>query len=915
MLSLAPLTLKQIDYYLKMSENDYYAASAERPGVWLGDVARQLCGGSQIVSRHFERLMRGLHPQTQVPLIQLTAIGSNRDHQPGTSMALSAPKTVSTVWGIGSSTLRVVVENCHAEGVDAAIRYCENNLVVSRRGHGGRTREPVRVIAASFLHGTSRNLDPQLHTHVLLLNVGQRADGSFGTVVNKPLYDHQKEIGAIYRAALAVALRRDLGVRVEFDSPEVAKAQRYQGFRLVDVPKELESAFSSRRKEIVAAMKARGVWGPKAAEYATLDTRRPKRSLPLNDIREYWKTIAAQHKFGPEQVEAILYRDRKLAVKDPVVSEASRKAVDEALDYIDLSRVSFDRTQLLGEAALRSKPGVVPVPQLEADANKAFEERKQRQADAGPATGSAGESGETSGRRHDAKAEAGTAHDPGADGQHQGSGKSKEKKQQSQEQEHSQSEAQDATTDVVWTRGWEKLARTTDAMSARQKHRISQNLADGVVGDKSGLSAEQMKALHHITTGTGGFAIVDGLAGTGKTLLLHEARRIWEAAGKTVVGAALSGKATRELEAGSGIASRTIRSVLWHTAPSLNETLQRHVKGLARAAIGKDTGPLQPAKIDRNTVLVIDESSLVSLPELNRLAKLAEKRGAKLVLVGDRRQLEAIVQPGAYEALIDRHGAAALIDIRRQQQEWMRDAVRQAALGDAEGALIQCALAGRFHGAAKGTATEILVSFWKRERTEDLSRTLAIANTKEEVEELNRAIQKARRQEGELGWLKQRINGQWARRGDRVILASTSRRHGFSAGDTGVVKSIGLSSVTVRLDRQRRIPILGFQMPIDIKLSGRDRKALMLGYAVTTFRSQGMSVDRAFILHGGGKEIDRATYVQLSRAVESVRVVSTREQLSASIRAAAAYAAQDERSRQKQWQKMHQQKHQQEMRP
>ena len=183
------------------------------------------------------------------------------------------------------------------------------------------------------------------------------------------------------------------------------------------------------------------------------------------------------------------------------------------------------------------------------------------------------------------------------------------------------------------------------------------------------------------------------------------------------------------------------------------------------------------------------------------------------------------------------------------------------------------------------------------------------------MKELNRAIQKARRQEGELGWLKQRINGQWARRGDRVILASTSRRHGFSAGDTGVVKSIGLSSVTVRLDRQRRIPILGFQMPIDIKLSGRDRKALLLGYAVTTFRSQGMSVDRAFVLHGGGKEIDRATYVQLSRAVESVRVVSTREKLSASIRAAAAYAAQDERSRQKQWQKMHQQKHQQEMRP
>ena len=153
------------------------------------------------------------------------------------------------------------------------------------------------------------------------------------------------------------------------------------------------------------------------------------------------------------------------------------------------------------------------------------------------------------------------------------------------------------------------------------------------------LGEGQRDALEHIT-GSGDLALVVGYAGTGKSAMLGVAREAWEAQGYQVRGAALSGIATESLEAGSGIGSRTIASL-------------EH--GWAQ---GRDV-------LTARDVLVIDEAGMIGSRQMDRVLSAAELAGAKVVLVGDAEQLQAIEAGAAFRALTERHGAAEITEIRR----------------------------------------------------------------------------------------------------------------------------------------------------------------------------------------------------------------------------------------------------------
>jgi Ti-type conjugative transfer relaxase TraA len=142
-------------------------------------------------------------------------------------------------------------------------------------------------------------------------------------------------------------------------------------------------------------------------------------------------------------------------------------------------------------------------------------------------------------------------------------------------------------------------------------------------------------------------AIVVGYAGTGKSAMLGVARDEWERAGYTVRGAALSGIAAEGLEGGSGIASRTIASLEYQW-------------GQGRELLGP------------RDVLVIDEAGMIGTRQMERVLSEAERAGAKVVLVGDAEQLQAIEAGAAFRALAERHGAAEISEIRRQHEDWQR---------------------------------------------------------------------------------------------------------------------------------------------------------------------------------------------------------------------------------------------------
>ncbi len=199
-----------------------------------------------------------------------------------------------------------------------------------------------------------------------------------------------------------------------------------------------------------------------------------------------------------------------------------------------------------------------------------------------------------------------------------------------------------------------RMADTSVTLADRRQHRVSAAMQVTVLHAR-GLGDEQEAAFQHVTANRD-LALVVGYAGTGKSTMLGAAREAWEASGYTVRGATLSGIAAENLEAGSGIDSRTIASL-------------EHAWGQ-----GRD-------ELTSRDVLVIDEAGMVGSRQMERVMSRAAAAGAKLVLVGDPEQLQAIEAGAAFRALAERHGAAEITTVRRQHDDWQRAATKELATG------------------------------------------------------------------------------------------------------------------------------------------------------------------------------------------------------------------------------------------
>jgi Ti-type conjugative transfer relaxase TraA len=256
---------------------DYYAESGRTAGRWIGSGAAELGLTGDVNDRAFDRLAAGFHPETADALVQR----AGESHRPGWDLTFSAPKSVSVVWGVAESEQREAIERAHTQAVERTLSFAQQQeLFITRRGHGGIERESARPIIAAYLHGTSREADPQLHTHAFVLNVATRDDGSYGTLETKPLYEWKMALGAAYRAELAHELRT-LGYETAPDSKG--------NFRISQVPRDLERHFSKRRAQIEAVMSARGTRSAKAAEIAALNTRKAKGSSTATTLRATWR--------------------------------------------------------------------------------------------------------------------------------------------------------------------------------------------------------------------------------------------------------------------------------------------------------------------------------------------------------------------------------------------------------------------------------------------------------------------------------------------------------------------------------------------------------------------------------------------------------------------------------------------------
>ncbi len=154
---------------------------------------------------------------------------------------------------------------------------------------------------------------------------------------------------------------------------------------------------------------------------------------------------------------------------------------------------------------------------------------------------------------------------------------------------------------------------------------------------------EQSAAVAHLTIGTEAIAIVEGKAGTGKTRMLKTAAELWAGAGYKVFGACVAGKAARGLHNATGIQTDTVAKLLFDANSNIKTAVKHYLRQLKRAALGRPTFAFRKSiTLDSKSVLILDDAAMIGTQDLQRILREVERTKAKVVLVGDAKQLQHV---------------------------------------------------------------------------------------------------------------------------------------------------------------------------------------------------------------------------------------------------------------------------------
>ena len=336
-------------YYLESQRsfrhpNEYYTAGEEPDGLWFNPAGLLgLENGGRVDSGDFQRLYNGFAPDGST---RLTRNAGSEQRSPGVDMTFSADKSVSTLWAIADPELRGEIEQAHNDAARVALeetvfRYCAYTRIRDREG---RIRVlPADISVAMFQHGTSRENDPQLHTHCVIFNAARtREDGKWRAMHQYPVYSWAKAAGAVYRNALAWNLREQLGIHMEQYGPN-------NGFtRIEGMPEDLQVFWSKRRKAIVA----------KAGELGIPSLGNASRMAGVNKLTRAGKSHdndpEIRHRRWQEEAEGFIEREALVAALTGNDVEIGREAVRELT-----ARLDDLPTHLAREEAVFRRPDMV----------------------------------------------------------------------------------------------------------------------------------------------------------------------------------------------------------------------------------------------------------------------------------------------------------------------------------------------------------------------------------------------------------------------------------------------------------------------------------------------------------------------------------------------------------------------------
>jgi len=289
MISLSNVASAGVAMHYFSQDNYYTQEQGLQESGWFGRGSKILGLTGKVDKEQFAEVLKGhVGGQELGKFVKNEKTGAQeREHRPGTDLTFSAPKSVSLLAEVDG---RQDVRQAHEAAVVKALAYIESELAGTRQTTGAVTQN-VRtgnLSVAMFRHNTSRDLDPQTHTHAVILNVTLRDDGHWRSLDNTPIFEDKALISAIYTAELAKGLQA-LGF-------ELTRTDDKGNFEITGITRDQIEHFSQRRAEIEAALASRGIAIDSATreerEAATLMTRGRKTQVDHDQLITGWKDQA-----------------------------------------------------------------------------------------------------------------------------------------------------------------------------------------------------------------------------------------------------------------------------------------------------------------------------------------------------------------------------------------------------------------------------------------------------------------------------------------------------------------------------------------------------------------------------------------------------------------------------------------------
>ena len=702
MLSLAKVEGSDAAANYYEQTDDYYGGEIREGTEWWGKGAELLGLSGPVNSRDFRRLLRGRIADG----VEIHRGGSSR--RSATDLTLSAPKSVSIQAMIAGDRR---LYDAHDRAVTKTLEFIEQRLATYRLTLGGETTSipSGNILVARFRHELSREKDPQLHTHAVVLNATQRHDGQWRALDSQPLYFENMLLGALYRAELAREVRA-LGYGIRMTHLDGR-------FELNHINETQIAEFSGRSRQIEAGLAQRGLTRESASarqlEAAALATRTRKSSFDAVELSKDW-----QERSAAEHID--LRQPHILAAADPSEEERNilaNRATAYAVAHLTERECIVTRNQILGAALGRSE-GIASLEDIE-----------------------------------QAMAQAVTKGELVNEGER-----------------YTTNAAQLVEQKIldIEIRGRDQLASL-----------IQQPWLEGMANSgQDKLAAEQAEAVRQIVCGGNQIMGIQGYAGTGKTRMLTRVHEIANAENWECTGIAPSAAAARELGK-AGIEAQTIAAFL------------------ARGTV-----------LNKKSLLIMDEAGMVPACDMLAVLQQVEDAGARIVLVGDRKQLQAVNAGMPFRQLQDAGmPTAQLREIRRQIDENLRRAALHAAEGKVHASLnllkssiIEISYATERHARIARDYAALSVSEQKI--------TLIVAGTNAAREAINEQV---RLQLGMTGTgvpvqvLRQKDLSEQQRRsslayrpGDQVQMLKDYKSIALAKGEIAEVVSAGNGMVTLR---------------------------------------------------------------------------------------------------------------------